>query len=157
MIQLLPKRVILFSAILLAGLLQAQAQNSQRYWVYFQDKEGSGYTLEHANEFLSRASLERRERQGIALTNSDLPVSGEYLQQIAQPGVQIRVVSRWLNAASVEASPEQLAMFATLPFVKKIEPVRTWRQEEEKVTDLSTFRQAADETSPSVRPPCRTA
>ena len=148
LIQLLHKRIILFSAILLTGLLQAQAQNAQRYWVYFQDKEGSGYTLEHANEFLSRASLERRERQGIALTNSDLPVSGEYLQQIAQPGVHIRVVSRWLNAASVEASPEQLAMFATLPFVKKIEPVRTWRQEEEKVTDLSTFRQAADETSP---------
>lgn len=44
------------------------------YWVQFTDKTSTPYTLSAPEEFLSARSLDRRQQQGIALDESDLPV-----------------------------------------------------------------------------------
>ena len=54
----------------------------------------------------------------------DLDVDGEYLDAIRATGAAIRVCSRWFNAVSVDASPEQMERLAALPFVRQTAPVR---------------------------------
>jgi subtilisin family serine protease len=78
-----------------------------------------------ARATVSARSLERRERRGTApaFLASDLPVEPRYVQALVVRGFHVRVVSRWLNAASVETAPERLPELGSLPFVIGVEPV----------------------------------
>ncbi len=58
----------------------------------------------------------------------DLPVAPAYLDQIHATGAQVHISSRWLNAVSVLATPQQLSQLRTLPFVTRAEPVRGGRR-----------------------------
>ena len=54
----------------------------------------------------------------------DLDVDGEYLDAIRATGAAVRACSRWFNAVSVDAAPDQLELLAALPFVRETAPVR---------------------------------
>ncbi|HKA25668.1 MAG TPA: S8 family serine peptidase [Candidatus Eisenbacteria bacterium] len=106
-------------------------------WVRFADHGA----LERATPALRRAaaratvsarSLARRMERGVGgdLVAGDLPVEPRYVQGLVDRGFRVRVVSRWLNAASVEAAPDRLAELSALPFVIGIEPVARWRRDE---------------------------
>ncbi|MCC5932201.1 MAG: S8 family serine peptidase [Cyclobacteriaceae bacterium] len=92
-----------------------------RYVVYLADKEQNNYSLSQPQEFMTSDALMRRERQGIALDISDLPVSGAYLNELKLKGVPVFFSSKWLNAVLVEAGEDQLSELESLPFVSKIE------------------------------------
>jgi serine protease AprX len=77
------------------------------YWVQFTDKNYSNYSLSRPLEFLSQKSLDRRARQGLALSESDLPVTKAYLDSIKNIGGKVLFTSRWQNAAAV-FSPDSL-------------------------------------------------
>ena len=88
---------------------------------------------------LSARSLGRRRRRGVEseLSESDLPVDSRYVAVLSDLGFRVRTVSRWLNAASVEAPPGRLPELATLPFVAAVEPLpRARRMEPESVTPI---------------------
>lgn len=90
------------------------------YRLYLIDKEGSDYCA------LNERSMQRRERQGIALCESDRAVSPIYLQSIRNEGLRIVTQSRWLNTVVVRAAdgkeiPEQV--FGRLPFVSRVEQI----------------------------------
>ena len=57
--------------------------------VTLKDKNGTPYSLDKPEKFLSKASLLRRERQGLKLDSTDLPVSPDYIQQIKKRGVRL--------------------------------------------------------------------
>lgn len=104
--------------VLLATLSLAQAE-SNRYWVFFQDKgvvPGQEMrALDDARALISDRAMERRVRNGVlSLTRGDLPVCTSYVQQVAATGARIRTTSKWLNAVSVEATPTQLEMLNNL-------------------------------------------
>lgn len=94
----------------------AWAQWEGCYRLYLKDKEGSGYCS------LSERSMQRRERQSIALDETDLDVSADYLSQLRAQGWQIVTRSRWLNTVVVRR-PDGTAIeneqFASLPFVSR--------------------------------------
>ena len=98
-----------------------------RAWVFFSHKPRS---LALANDRFSvtEAARERRQRRGSLtaeeLRELDLSVSLDFLLHIRETGAKVRRVSRWLNAVSVEATPEQLLAIADLSFVKSIQPLR---------------------------------
>ena len=121
-------------ALALASVLLARGTaGADVVWVRFADHGD----LEHAPAAQCRAAaratisaraLERRARRGAAEPfANDLPVEPRYVSALTSRGFQVRVVSRWLNAASVEAAPERLAELAGLPFVSRIEPVERSR------------------------------
>lgn len=109
-------------------------RNSQKYnkiWVYFTDhgeKSKAELLRAVASATVSERSLERRRnRSSGALTDvRDLPVNAAYLDALRDRGCLIRRTSKYLNAASVLATPEQQAAISTLPFVKRISPVRRY-------------------------------
>jgi serine protease AprX len=102
-------------------------------WVFFKDK-GIKSSAEYqtalalgANQ-LSLRSLKRRMQRGQSpgLDFADIPVRKQYVDELKNSGVRIRVVSKWLNAASVLANKYQIEKIESLPFVRAIKKVVTF-------------------------------
>ncbi len=111
----------LMAVLLLSGMAPAAAQATvRRHLVYFRDKAGTPYQVGQPAAFLSARAVARRQRQGIAITPRDLPVSPAYLAQVrAVPGAQVVYASRWLNAALVACDSATLARVQALPAVRQ--------------------------------------
>jgi len=115
-----------------------QAEQSQKYWIYFRDKG------ENTSSVLSRAATQQQRAAAIGLseralarraktmsaaniiTMEDLPVAPSYLQQLSSAGITIQNTSRWFNAATAYMTDAQRVRIAALSCVTAIEPVRTF-------------------------------
>lgn len=89
----------------------------QKHFVYFTDKNNSPFPLDQPQLYLSTKALERRSKQGIALTARDLPVNPAYVAGLKEHGATVLYTSKWFNAAVVQCSAEKLAELQALPFV----------------------------------------
>jgi subtilisin family serine protease len=95
--------------LLLTLAINAVAQNTTfKYWVQFTDKKYNNYTLENPGEFLSQRAINRRERYGIPITGTDLPVSGAYLDSLKAEPLEILYTSKWMNAAIIQTEDSSL-------------------------------------------------
>ena len=117
-------------------LLPAQ-ESLPRYWVSFTDKDNTPYSVNLPEEFLSSRSIDRRERQGIAITEDDLPVDPQYLYQIRSKGVPVLNISKWFNGALVELEDTSyLDTLRNLDFIKpeiiRVKPGLSANSEEKK-------------------------
>ena len=87
--------------------------------VTLKDKNGTSYSLDKPERFLSNASILRRVRQGLRLDSTDLPVSPNYIQQIVKKGGKVVAVSKWNNSVLVRGNNRQtLEDLKLLSFVK---------------------------------------
>jgi len=102
----------------------AQAQRAGQYLLLFRDKAGTPFRIDRPDQFLSARSVSRRQRQGIAVTERDLPVTPAYLTGLRQAGATVLYTSRWLNAALVQIAPTQLPALLALPYVQGLETGR---------------------------------
>lgn len=104
--------------LLFVGLAGAQ----DRYMVFFSDKEGTTYSLTEPLEFLSQRAIDRREKNGVSITEMDFPVNAGYVQQLdAVEGVEVYFTSRWMNAALVEMPATSENAVEELSFVDRWE------------------------------------
>jgi serine protease AprX len=99
---------------------------TQKYWVYFTDKNNAQYSIDQPLAYLSESAIQRRAKMGISINYYDIPVNAEYVTAIKNLGVNVIVESRWLNAVSVESNAEQLTAIQTLPFVKNTADVKRY-------------------------------
>ena len=89
------------------------------YRLYLTDKQESAHLLAHPTRFLSRRSVERRRRQGLAVDSTDLPVSRRYVRLIESKDVSIVGESRWQNTVLVRVKDSTLIQrLRQLPCVK---------------------------------------
>ena len=89
------------------------------YRVSLTDKADTPYSFDHPTRFLSRRAIERRERQGLAIDSTDLPVSMHYIRLIKKEGVNIVGQSRWQNTVLVRLKDSTLVSgIRQLPCVK---------------------------------------
>jgi subtilisin family serine protease len=102
-----PKAEGKYSKALLAAM-ERWPLRSQKAWVFFTDKNETGTT-----ETSNLSDLQKLDR----------PISPEYRQEIERRGAKVRATSRWLNAVSVEASPEVLTGLGDLSYVERVERV----------------------------------
>ena len=116
----------LFASLFLGLTLSAQAETS-RYWVHFKDK--GSQDISEAQSALSDRALFRRMKNSVSLNEGDIPVSQSYINELETSGVRVRAVSKWLNAASIEATPELAEQILGLNFVQSVEPFRLRRAE----------------------------
>lgn len=92
-----------------------------KYVVEFTDKNNSPFSIENPGAFLSQRAIERRERYNIPVDELDLPVNPQYISAVADIGVQILNVSKWLNTVTIyTTNPAHLAAIEALPFVQGI-------------------------------------
>lgn len=101
-------------------LLGGSAFGQNRYAVHFKFKPQETYSFDNPLEFLTENSLNRRQRQQIALDSLDFPVSPKYIEVIKASVDMILFNSHWLNASIVTANPENIPDLETLPFVDRV-------------------------------------
>jgi hypothetical protein len=56
---------------------------------------------------------------------TDAPLNPVYLQALKQSAIELQIESKWLNAVSAYLTDNQVETLATLPFIKKIEPIQS--------------------------------
>lgn len=108
------------------------ADDAAPVWVYFKDKGFADGASERAAAESLRDTYDPRAVARRQLRRSDpglfdardLPVAPAYVEAATATGVRLRVASRWLNAVSVDATPEQMAALLGLGCVDHLEPVR---------------------------------
>ncbi len=119
-----------YPAILLFGLLvcfPAEAQlPGEVYWIGFTDKAGSAFSIDQPEGFLSPEALERRQRQGIPVDSTDLPVNQGYIDSLTHMGFRPICRSRWLNAALFSCpDPSLPGLLTGTGFVREIRKARS--------------------------------
>jgi len=107
-------RIILTICLLLIGLGAYSAKikypggKTYIYRYYLKDKQATTQSLEKPLRFLSQKSLERRQRQGLIVDSTDLPVPRAYVKQFRQKGTQVLGTSRWQNTVLVSSTDTTL-------------------------------------------------
>lgn len=132
--------------------LQAGYRSNDRFhvWVYFTDKGSIQNRELSARVRLTERSLARRNkvRPNNLVTFRDIPPDPTYIQNVMYTGARQRIISRWLNAVSVEATMDQLTAIANLPSVRKITSVKTAQRKPRPITDngRSLFRLSVEDS-----------
>ncbi len=110
-----------------AFLSKIQAQEPvDRWWVFFDHKKNTPFSIDKPESFLSERALEKRMKFDVPITEADLPVDPQYLERLASLNLTLRHTSRWFNAVSVELDAEDEDLMATieaLAFVSELRPV----------------------------------
>ncbi len=135
---LLAVLVVSFVLVLPAGATALAAGDQEGtpgtcYWVCFADKGpdaetalqrlAAGYSAERLERLKRRSPLYRRT--GRLVDQHDLPVYQPYLDALqSHASATLRHSSRWLNAASIFLTPEELETVSRLAMVQRLEPVR---------------------------------
>lgn len=113
------KKITLLSLIFCAFLGIASAQNS--YWVFFTDKQNTTFD---PYQYFDTKAIERYALNGADLYDiTNYPVNGEYASAVENASEELIGTSRWLNAAGVMATEEQIAVIRQFPFVAGIQMI----------------------------------
>lgn len=99
--------LFLVNASLAAGV------DERNIWIFLRDKvDKEGKVVEW-----------RTGSQGHSISQLDLPVRNDYIEEVRQAGADIRTTSRWFNALSARVTPEQESALGALPCVRYTGPV----------------------------------
>jgi serine protease AprX len=142
------KKLIGFILTLSAASLLGQGYN-HKFWIRLSDKNGTPYSVSTPTAFLTQKSVNRRTAQGIAIDQTDLPVTPSYVAQIdAITDVQVLYPSKWMNAVAVVITNTASAAITTatnainsLSFVVNTTPTNKFRivMEKEFVGEPNTY------------------
>ncbi|HQF01078.1 MAG TPA: S8 family serine peptidase [Bacteroidales bacterium] len=115
-----------------------------KYFVAFTDKNNSPYSIENPQEYLSARAIERRSRYNIPIDIHDLPVNPQYIEAVADIGVQVINPTKWLNGITIYTNDHSLlSEIEALPFVKSVRKARQATQAHPKTDfddDISLFK-----------------
>lgn len=107
-------RTIILLILLLASLTSNAAKikfPGGKCYIYryaLKDKAATNYTLDKPQRFLSQKSLERRQRQGVTIDSTDLPVCRAYIKLFDVRGTKIVGTSKWQNTVLVQSNDSLL-------------------------------------------------
>lgn len=90
----------------------------QKAFFYLRDKSNSSYSVSRPEQYLSERAIQRRTRQNLSITETDLPPNRSYLDSIRGTGAKVISASRWFNAVFVEGDSSALKKISGFSFVK---------------------------------------
>ena len=107
------------------------------YWIRFTDKNGSPYSINNPEAFLSPRAIDRRTAQGIAIQQNDIPVNQTYIDAVAGAGATVLNVSKWMNSVTVyTTNPSVITTIEGFSFVLSASKVSDGTK---KTTGLKPF------------------
>jgi len=133
------RRIILVLAFLFFSI-QVFAQT--KHLIYFKDKGESDLRYFKKSEIESRLlkefsqkSIERRKKVlgDKIFSYGDYPIYEPYIQQLKNLGIEPVNKLRWFNAISSYLTDEQLAVIKNLPFIEKIEKVKSFKLKRDNI------------------------
>lgn len=111
------KKVTIITLFFCALASQLIAQNS--YWVFFTDKQNTTFD---PYQYFDTKAIERYALNGADLYDiTNYPVNSDYASAVENASEELIGTSRWLNAAGVMATKEQIAVIRQFPFVAGIQ------------------------------------
>lgn len=118
------KKLLLLSALCFY-FFELNAQNTNEViedaWIFLTNKPQANYYIENPNLILSSRALQRRARQQIGINAVDTPVHQAYIDSIQRFDVVIKAKSKWLNAAHVQGTQQNIQALANVSFVDHVE------------------------------------
>ncbi|MBN8693186.1 MAG: S8 family peptidase [Bacteroidetes bacterium] len=119
----------IFALTFLASILFSDLAVAQKYWVKFKNKNGTPYTTSNPSAFLSAKAITRRVNMGIAIDQTDLPVTPSYVTQVdGVSGVTVLFRSKWLNGIVISVTNTvALTTINSFTFVQSSAPVNRYK------------------------------
>jgi subtilisin family serine protease len=123
---------------LLFLVLASTAFAYDHYWIEFTDKSGTPYSVSNPSVYLSSRAIQRRQNQGIPITQRDFPPNPSYVSQVLATGaVTLNYRSRWFNAISITTTDANaLTAINALPFVVNVQPVKRYKGNKDTEEEL---------------------
>lgn len=124
----------LFISFVIALIFNVALAQNNTYWVFFTDKN---YTQFNPYEYFDANAIARYEQCGADLYDiSNYPVNSTYINTVNGYCSEVLGESRWLNAIGVDATAENAALIAQLPFVAKVQQISSeWVEASVVTTD----------------------
>jgi hypothetical protein len=101
-----------------------QSQEVYKYAIFFKKKGiNNPYSVKQPEAYLSLRAIERKNRMGIKISKTDLPVNPKYVREIEKliPGAQMLNKSNWLNFVVIQTLDSTWRNSIKLPnYVKEI-------------------------------------
>jgi subtilisin family serine protease len=113
-----------------------------KYWIQFKDKQGTTFSVEKPEEFLSQRAIEKRQRFNIPVTEQDLPVNVQYIKQILALDTSMAYFtqSKWLNGITVYCEDEHIMdKIKQLDFVVYVERTILMKEPEKRYEDWFSY------------------
>lgn len=108
--------------LILLFIISSSSFAQEHAWVYFNNKQDVTEFLANPLTVMSQRSLDRRTVQGIALDESDAPITQIYVDQVEDAsGITVKATSKWMNAVHVLGSISNIESLSSLSFVDYIE------------------------------------
>lgn len=85
--------------------------------VFFKDKNGTSFSVDSPEDFLSTRAIARRTNQGIVISDQDIPVNQTYVDGVATTGAEVFFKTRWMNGILIQCDQSLLASIAALSYV----------------------------------------
>ena len=132
--------------MLMAWALSAFAEKTYRYRVSLKDKEGTAYSVDNPQAFLSERAIERRNRQQLPVDSTDLPLSSVYMEELKGMGAKLVTSSKWNNTVVLEVTDtllmDEVLKKSFVDHVKKVwmqpdnTPARNRQRKKEVTNDV---------------------
>ena len=117
--------LVLVVSFLIGGTVFSQSAPN-KYWIQFTDKNGSPYSVNNPEAFLSERAIDRRADQGIEVVEQDIPVNQDYIDQVLELGnVELLLRSKWFNAITIET--DDPALVAEIEQLSIVSQVKTYK------------------------------
>ena len=108
-----------FTLLLLFSVLTIWTQEEYKFRIQLKGKGESDRSIEQPEDFLSQRSIERRKRQNIAINESDLPISSDYIRIIEDFNCKVIAKSKWVKTISIHCEDSSIvAKIRELDFVQ---------------------------------------
>ena len=103
---------------LLSGTMMAQ---DKCFWVFFTDKNDTQFD---PYTYFDAKAIARYNQCGADLYDiSNYPLNDSYINAIGSYSTEVFGESRWLNAVGIEATDDNAALIAQLPFVARVQEI----------------------------------
>jgi serine protease AprX len=91
--------LFLLFLFVLVFVVQPNYGQNPLYWIQFNTRKGTPYSLQHPENFLSLRAIERRMIKNSPLDSTDLPVNPLFVDSLQQLGFKVKHNSRWFNGS----------------------------------------------------------
>ena len=103
---------------MLSGMIMAQ---SKCFWVFFTDKNETQFD---PYSYFDAKAIARYQQCGADLYDiSNYPLNDSYVNSVCAYSTEVFGESRWLNAVGIEATDDNAALIAQLPFVARVQEI----------------------------------
>ena len=113
--------------LLLSPSLVFAQDGAFRYFISFTDKANTGYSINTPEQYLSVRTIVKRQKYGIPIDSTDLPVSSIYIDYLKSEGFIVENKSRWFNGVVVSTFDSLLVQTLNHQFIDTIISFGSWQ------------------------------